>query len=73
MEKQKTRFSHEIVPLRGAFAGQVLLVSERQKKRLLLQKRARLPRKDEKGTGVIKPKIGIRVKTEKEAEQRQDK
>lgn len=67
-------FKHAVVPLRGRYAGQTILVSKFQKERLLKLKKARLPDGKEKGTGKVDPpakqeKEKVDTKEEKGANQ----
>ena len=54
-KKNESRFSEEVIPKRGRYAGKVILVSPRQRKRLLFQGRVDLPNATQKGKGKIKP------------------
>ena len=71
MAKNESRFTEEVVPKVGRYKGKTILVSKRQKKRLLLLGRVSLPRKEQKGTGEVKPRL--EKKTDKGAEERKDK
>ena len=65
------RFTEKVIPKVGKYKNQVILVSPRQKKRLLLLDKVRVPNAAEKKKkGRIKP---LENKTEKAVENRQDK
>ena len=71
MNKNESRFTEEVIPRVGKYAGRVIKVSKEQAKRLLLQGKVDKVAGKQKGTGKIKPNLSKKI--DKGAENRKDK